>query len=486
LLHITRPLLIHLIRIKQTNKYPSARSENAILQQKVKELSAQVKILTVEKAVLEAEVELYRKEVSLPNFSKLALGAAGPAKGSSNSMDLDSPTNNNNNNNTNKAFLKSGNGVYCQIPEIVLHQLHDTSNPLCVAMSPDETVLVTGGADRSVHLVQWGAADVNNGSVPAQHSCSIADFAAPVICVAVAPSAHHKLIAAGGMDGTLALLQYNNNNNNTPNNGGSALTVKRIATSALISHRKYIKCVQWSSCSSRLATCSADGDIHVYTVEPTTTATMNDDDYEDNECSFQITLLRSLHLSGPVECLAFGADHLLLAHARGTAVLSEFDLSNDFALTEINLNTNHPDALNGGFEEHVSFTCLDLQVSPDGKFLALATDNHRHMILDNNSSSSATSLKYQQVRNLYGHCADGFSSPVLAWSANGQYLYCNEQNACQLTVYDIASSKIVGSDALQKQPHTRPIKALWSSPKTNTLVTTSFDRNTVVWFAPAE
>ena len=219
---------------------------------------------------------------------------------------------------------------------------------------------------------------------------------------------------------------------------------------------------------------------------------MQDDDDEEEEenkaeeliTTVHVTHWQSLHLGGPVECLAFISDTTLVAHARGTAVLSVLDLSssnNDAsvdarcAVTELNLNTNHRDAVRGGFDEHVSFCCLDVQVSPCRQFVALATDHDRHIILDWRTK--------QQIRNLYGHAADGFSSPVIAWSCNGQYLYCNDQHTSALTVYDISTSKIVQSVL---QPHTRPIKALWSSRKTNTVVTTSFDRDTVVWFAPAE
>jgi hypothetical protein len=45
-----------------------------VLQEKVKHLSFRVKELTIENETLKAEVEMYRKEAALPNFSKLALG----------------------------------------------------------------------------------------------------------------------------------------------------------------------------------------------------------------------------------------------------------------------------------------------------------------------------------------------------------------------------------------------------------------------------
>lgn len=80
----------------------TARTENAVLAAKVKELTEKVKVLTVENASLLAEVEMYRKEAALPNFSKLALGQA-PSNDSM--MDTDDAVD------TGDDFVRSGNGV---------------------------------------------------------------------------------------------------------------------------------------------------------------------------------------------------------------------------------------------------------------------------------------------------------------------------------------------------------------------------------------
>lgn len=74
-----------------------ARSENAVLAAKVKELAFQVKELTLVNATLQAEVEIYRQEAALPSFSHLALGTSADG-----SMDVDD---------TPDVFLRSGNGV---------------------------------------------------------------------------------------------------------------------------------------------------------------------------------------------------------------------------------------------------------------------------------------------------------------------------------------------------------------------------------------
>jgi hypothetical protein len=123
----------------------SARAENAVLTKKVKELSDQVKLLTVENQSLLAELEVYRKESALPNFSNLALGSVP----STEVMEVDE---------TPDEFVKLGNGVFPTESAVTLPKLHQNANPICCVLNPDDTLLATGGADCHLCLCQWGAA----------------------------------------------------------------------------------------------------------------------------------------------------------------------------------------------------------------------------------------------------------------------------------------------------------------------------------------
>ena len=114
-------------------------------------------------------------------------------------------------------------------------------------------------------------------------------------------------------------------------------------------------------------------------------------------------------------------------------------------------------------------------MAPKGKYLALATDTSRNIILNVEKGTI--------VRNLYGHKNDGFSQPKLAWSQNGQYLFGNNQEDSSICVWDIASSSIVQK---LEGTHGQPIRDMHSSSLTDTLVTTSFDKKTVVWLTPVE
>lgn len=75
---------------------------------------------------------------------------------------------------------------------------------------------------------------------------------------------------------------------------------------------------------------------------------------------------------------------------------------------------------------------------------------------------------------------DDFSQPKIGWSCNGQYLFGNTQQDSFLCVWDIASTAIVK----RLEGHTNPIRALYSSPRSDTLVTTSFDKTTKIWLLP--
>ena len=122
-----------------------ARSENAVLNEMVKELSMKVKLLTVENQSLLAEVEMYRKEAALPNFSSLALGKTTTNDG----MDVDEAPD---------EFIKAGNNVFPSECVASLENLHHSANIICCALNPGDTVLATGGADRSLTLCTWGGA----------------------------------------------------------------------------------------------------------------------------------------------------------------------------------------------------------------------------------------------------------------------------------------------------------------------------------------
>jgi WD40 repeat protein len=435
----------------------------------VKQLSFRVKELSIQNESLKAEVEMYRKEAALPNFSSMALGGAGTQ-----SMDTDDDGNNS----ASDDFMRSGDGEYPCNAEITLHQLHDNANILCCSLSPDDVILATGGADCTLALATWGAACDETSAKKVVENAARVKCSAPVITVAFSSNNSMRCVAAGCMDGSVHVVAYELMT-------GKGLVVKSVAKIQR-THDKYCKKVAWNSSSSAsmnpplLATCSADGSVKLHRVSVKT-----DYSSEDEATGIQLNEVETLHFDGGgVEAMCFVKEELC-CYVRGKPYLNCFDTTKD-NLGPRKINLNHggkPVAAGTTLEDqHVSFAVMDMAPSPqtagsngNKDYLALATDVSRNIILD-----FATGL---QVRNLYGHQNDAFSNPKIAWSSNGQYLLGNTQEDASLCVWDIASTKIV--QRIQEGGHLQTIRDLFASATTDTLVTTSFDKQTKVWFAPA-
>lgn len=419
-----------------TEQLTSARAENAVLKKKVEELSSQVKLLTVENESLKAEVEMYRKEAALPNFSNLALGQSESA------MEEEQPLCDD--------FVQSGNGVYSKVNEISLPGLHGQSNPLCCVLSPDGVMLASGGANGTVALCPWGTFYSANSTPDSVVAGAVQlETQAPVIAVAFSPRLR-GVLCVGCMDGSIWLAQYQTQ-------VGGRVEAKLSALPKTQHHQKYVRNVAWSPNSPLLATSSADGTVKIFRANLSVMQT-----------DVEVEPVTSLHLPGAVEAMEFSQTHLI-CYTRGTPYLSYFDVNDDFKQTKINLNAGETGTAN--HSDHVSYTIMDLAVFED-KYLAAATDSSRNIVMD-----LATG---RQIRNLYGHENDGYSQPKIAWSSNGSYLYGNHQHESTLCVWDIASSQLV-----DKIPgHSQPIRCIYSSSGDDLVLTTGFDKTVNFWFPP--
>jgi WD40 repeat protein len=259
------------------------------------------------------------------------------------------------------------------------------------------------------------------------------------------------------MDGSVILIGYGT--------GLDGLSASVLKPSIELKCIKYVKGLAWSPSAPILAIASADGIVVVAQV-----SNLQDSGH------VKVEVLDKLHLSGTIESICFSGDGTnLICYTRETPYLSYFNLEKGFEQTKINLNKGGGGgAAAGGFEEHVSFAVMDIAVSPNGKFLALATDTSRNIVID--------AVTGKHIRNLYGHTNDGFSNPKIAWSCNGQYVLGNTQEDGSVCVWDVASASIVK----RLVGHTNPIRGLFSSRLSDTLVTTSFDKQTKIWLTPME
>lgn len=92
--------------------------------------------------------------------------------------------------------------VFPSDPAVVLDQIHGLANPLCCALSADDTLLATGGADAHLNICQWGAALAPTpGAMDRVVQSAIQiPCPAPVICVAFTQHGRGKtlpIVAAG-------------------------------------------------------------------------------------------------------------------------------------------------------------------------------------------------------------------------------------------------------------------------------------------------
>jgi len=435
----------------------SYREENKVLNRMIKELQSHVKELTVdnhalriENAGLQAEVEEYRREAALPSFSRLSVAEESKIS-CPRPIALEDDH-----------FVKSGNGVFPTEAAATLKELHGQANPLCCSLHPDDSLLVTGGADAQLALCRWGTAlapGENAASQTVEKSARI-KCPAPIISVSFSTMQKGKalpLVAAGCMDGSVNLIKY------------SATELQNLDCSQPIRHAKYVKCLAWSPTRPILATASADGTVQITQIVMDSelgsmSMDMDDETKTADPQKVGLETLSTLHLPGPVEAMTFLPDgSTLVCHARGTSYLSYFDLNDDCKHTKHSVNGD----ITGGYDEHVSFTVMALV--PHGKYLAAATDSSRNIIFEAHSS--------RQIRNLYGHQNDAYSQPKIAWSSSGQYLLGNTQVDGSVCVWDIASTKLIR----QLNDHQGTVRDLFSSPHSDTLVTVSYDKSAKVW-----
>ena len=430
--------------IGQEDQLTSAREENRVLLAKVKELTVRVHELNASNAALLAEVEMYRAEFA---SSKSSSAISDNIEEESKEALVDDGADD---------FVTAGNGMFASDPAVNLQKMHGISNPLCCSLHPNDTLLATGGADGNLILCRWGVALApgEESSKKAVNDSIKVSCGAPVICSAFAQGNKGRgcpLVAAGCMDGSVRIIHC-----------GLDLEASTSRVLHSFKHEKYVKTICWSPSEQLMASASADGTIKLHRVG----SVMNMFDGSDAD-EFSLEIIQSMHFDGPVEAMCFVDNgKSLCCYVRGTSYLTYFDLKDDYKQSKYSLNGKA--AIGDRFDDHVSFSVLSLQSSPNGKYVAAATDVARNIIMEAKSD--------RIVRNLYGHNNDGFSNPKIAWSSSGQYIYGNSQNENCVCVWDVASAAMV--KRLEGDGFVRDI---YSSSTTDTVATVSFDKTAKVW-----
>ena len=186
--------------------------------------------------------------------------------------------------------------------------------------------------------------------------------------------------------------------------------------------------------------CGGDGDGKEEGDSTTTTASSS---------SSSLTSSCSTTTAAPVVVVGTRDDHRL--HLLDTA---------SYERTYLNMN-----AMGDNF---VSFTPMDVSLSPNGLFYLVSTDKDRLILLSRTTGRIAASL--------YGARSDSFASPRHAWHPTGHYIYATTA-AHSIVVFDVARRTQVA----ELTGHTAQVRSLAYNACSGLLVTGGFDKMVHVW-----
>eukprot|EP00049_Salpingoeca_infusionum_P003399 m.66179 g.66179 ORF g.66179 m.66179 type:complete len:448 (-) comp12107_c0_seq1:218-1561(-) len=349
---------------------------------------------------------------------------------------------------------------YCN-SELDVFEDHHSGNIIACCLTEDGQ-LVSGGADRVVKTIKLTG--LPDASVPVG-APEEAILRAPVLCVAKHPTLN--LVAAGDMGGQCSVV---------------SLETNEVVCTSPKKHSKYLVRSQWSPCGTVLVTASYDKTLNVYRCTKATNAAC--------------TLIHATTLSfdGTVECVCFcptmqpsqqvdqGDEVTAQANNQYELVVG---VRNDCRLHIIELHVvTSPDIGDAGpgvavgsthfinmnelHDDYVSFSAMDVALSPSGRFLLVATDKHRVLLV----SRRARTL----LAVLYGTTNDEYSNPRCCWDSSERYAYATSQSK-EIIVWDTTTQQVVS----RLSGHTGVIRDMAYSAALNTLVSCGFDKSVRLW-----
>ena len=318
-------------------------------------------------------------------------------------------------------------------PDSIVEQASGTANATCVALH-SEHGLVCGGADGVLRLHK-------DGADPIQHACG-----SPPLRLAF----HGDFLACGCMDGTVRFYHTSKLSSFDPKKDElpdilPALDEYHRARD----HTARIVSIAWGEPFGQyndiyIATCARDKTVIIY----------------DANAS-PICPLHTLVLPANPESLCFApGGKELIVYCRGEPFRRHLKIEEEtLAETRVSLNAND-------WDTHCSFAVLDMAVSPDGNYLACATDANKHIIYPLHGN--------EHVKVLVGHSADEYANARIAWL--GESVVSNSQKDPGLYQWDIGSGKIL---TRVERAHAKAVRDL--AVADGTLATCSFDKAAKLW-----
>ena len=309
------------------------------------------------------------------------------------------------------------------------------ANATCVALFIEDR----GG--RSYHSIICGGADgVLYRYPPGYGPPTLFPCGSPPLRLAIAP-AGGDILACGCMDGTVRLL--------TPQLG------------LWVTFRDHkARCVALAWGGDFLATCARDKTVVVYHVRDE--RVLDAIGLKDGEIFPEKRHTIVLPSNPESLCFAPGGEELIV-YCRGEPFRRHINIET-LAETRVSLNEKE-------WDTHCSFCVLDMAVSPDGKYLACATDANKHVIYELHGN--------EHVRVLVGHSADEYANARIAWLSDASVV-SNSQKDPGLYQWDIGSGKILTHI---ERAHTKAVRdlAIADDGAERRLATCSFDKKAKQW-----
>ena len=304
--------------------------------------------------------------------------------------------------------------------------------------SPSSSLLASGGVDKVVKVT-----DVNTGE-----TVNVIPVPGPILSMAFSRT-QTDLLLVGCMNGDVLLLD---------------LTLTPPLLLKVHDHSKYVIAVQFAPDGNSFASASHDGTVAIYTRSSTAAASTSASASPTASSASPIpfVLHHRLEYRNPVETLAWLDSSVLCVAPREDNYLHLVHSPTRVEQSKVNMN------LTG--DDHVSFSAMHIALSPDATLLAVATDQHRLIVL-----AAGTGI---QVRNYWGLQNDGYSTPRVTWSRRGRYVYVSQQDA-SVCVYDVSEGRSV---AVLKG-HETNVRDVDCHPFLDLLATGSFDRSVKLWGA---
>ncbi|KAI8896259.1 WD40-repeat-containing domain protein [Globomyces pollinis-pini] len=281
--------------------------------------------------------------------------------------------------------------------------------------------ILAGSTDKSIYLVRQDTGEIVD-KYPIHQS--------PVLSISTYPPDPNYFVSTS-MDGSTLLYH----------------TLSKQILQKWNTHEKYVNKSLFSGDGEWFVTGSHDHSVNIYHRLQTQPLSYH----------FQ----QKLKFKGIIESLCFfNSESTLIVGIRNDHNLHYIHLpSMEETLVNMNANGDH----------WVSFSPMDLALSPNEKFLAVYTDSKAgRIIIYYNKTSNI-------VLNLWNTIVDEFSMPRLVWNPMGSLLCCTSNN--DVYVFDIFNEgecvqKLVG--------HNGMVRSL-AFTRDNELISGSFDQSVRIW-----